>query len=71
MTDAPRLHAQLQPAAGDHTPDSYRKRKGEILDRFERGSHVDKLDLLTGKLTPDGKSVPQGQRARQAELNRQ
>lgn len=65
------LHANLQPAAGDHTPDSYRKRPGEVLDRFERGSHVDKIDLLTGKLTPQGHAVPEGQRARQAELNRQ
>ena len=65
-----RLHATLQPAAGDHSPDSYRKRPGEILDRFERGGHADKVDLLTGKITPEGRAVPAGQRARQAELNR-
>lgn len=66
-----RLHATLQPAAGDHSEDRYRKRPGEILDRFERGGHADKVDLLTGKITPDGHAVPVGQRARQAELNRQ
>jgi uncharacterized radical SAM protein YgiQ len=71
MTDPSRLHAQLQPAAGDHSEHSYRKRPGEILDRFERGGHADKMDLLTGRVTPEGRAVPQGQRARQAELNRQ
>jgi uncharacterized radical SAM protein YgiQ len=65
-----RLHAALQPAAGDHSDQRYRKRPGEILDRFERGGHADKVDLLTGKITPDGHAVPQGQRAQQAELNR-
>lgn len=66
-----RLHARLQPAAGDHSEGSYRKRPGEILDRFERGGHADKVDLLTGKITPDGHAVPEGQRVKQAELNRQ
>ncbi|MCC7510685.1 MAG: YgiQ family radical SAM protein [Planctomycetes bacterium] len=65
-----RLHSHLQPAAGDHSEDSYRTRPGEILDRFERGGHADKVDLLTGKVTPDGHAVPPGQRAQQAELNR-
>ena len=53
-----RLHARLQPAAGDHSQDGYRKRPGEILDRFERGGHADKVDLLTGKITPEGHAVP-------------
>jgi uncharacterized radical SAM protein YgiQ len=65
-----RLHARLQPAAGDHSEDAYRGRPGEILDRYERGGHVDKVDLLTGKVTPEGRSVPEGKRAQQAELNR-
>lgn len=65
-----RLHARLQPAAGDHSEDAYRKRPGEILDRYERGGHVDKVDLLTGKVTPEGHAVPEGKRAQQAELNR-
>ena len=65
------LHATLQPAAGDHSEDGYRKRPGEILDRFERGGHADKVDLLTGKITPEGRAVPTGERAQQAELNRQ
>ena len=65
-----RLHAKLQPAAGDHSEDRYRKRPGEILDRFERGGHADKVDLLTGRITPDGHAVPEGQRARQTEINR-
>jgi uncharacterized radical SAM protein YgiQ len=64
-----RLHARLQPAAGDHSEDAYRGRPGEILDRYERGGHVDKVDLLTGKVTPEGRSVPEGKRAQQAELN--
>ncbi|MCB9894136.1 MAG: YgiQ family radical SAM protein [Planctomycetes bacterium] len=67
---APRLHAKLQPAAGDHSKDGYRKRPGEILERFERGGHADKVDLLTGKITPDGHAVSEGQRTKQAELNR-
>lgn len=71
MTDSkPRLHGHLQPAAGDHSEDSYRKRPGEVFDRFERGGHADRMDLLTGKVTPEGKAVPQGQRARQTEINR-
>ena len=68
--DATRLHSHLQPAAGDHSENAYCKRPGEILDRFERGGHADKVDLLTGKITPQGHAVPQGQRAKQAELNR-
>ncbi|MCA8912707.1 MAG: YgiQ family radical SAM protein [Planctomycetes bacterium] len=68
---AHRLHASLQPAAGDHSENAYRKRPGEILDRFERGGHADKVDLLTGKITPEGHAVPPGERAKQAELNRQ
>lgn len=65
-----RLHARLQPAAGDHSEDAYRGRPGEILDRYERGGHVDKVDLLTGKVTPEGHAVPAGRRGQQAELNR-
>lgn len=71
MTDSkPRLHGHLQSAAGDHSTDSYRKRPGEVFDRFERGGHADRMDLLTGKVTPEGKAVPQGRRARQIEINR-
>jgi len=66
----PRLHANLQPAAGDHSEDAYRKRPGEVFDRFERGGHADKMDLLTGKVTPEGRAVPEGKRAAQAEINR-
>ncbi len=67
---APRLHANLQPAAGDHSEHSYRKRPGEILDRLERGGHADKEDLLAGKVTPDGHAVPFGKQKLQAEVNR-
>jgi len=66
---APRLHANLQPAAGDHSVDRYRTRPGEILDRLERGGHADKEDLVAGRVTPDGHWVPFGKQKLQAEIN--
>ncbi|MEE9311955.1 MAG: YgiQ family radical SAM protein [Planctomycetota bacterium] len=76
MTDSKRpygadlkLHSALQPAAGDHSEDSYRKPAGQIFDRLDRGSHADKVDLLTGKVTPDGKAVPADKRGKQARIN--
>ncbi len=65
-----KLHANLQPAAGDHSNDGYRKRPGEILDRLERGGHADKEDLTSGRITPDGHAVPFGKQKLQAEINK-
>jgi len=65
-----KLHANLQPAAGDHSTDRYRKRPGEILDRLERGGHADKEDLVSGRITPDGHAVPFGKQKLQAEINK-
>ncbi len=67
---AKRLHANLQPAAGDHSDGSYRKRPGEILDRLERGGHADKEDLTSGRITPSGHAVPFGKQKLQAEINK-
>jgi uncharacterized radical SAM protein YgiQ len=67
--NAPKLHSNLQLRAGDHTPGAYRPSKGQPFDRLERGGHVDDAELLSGKLTPDGHSVPHERRAEQAALN--
>lgn len=67
---AAKLHANLQPAAGDHSDDRYRKRPGEILDRLERGGHADKEDLIAGRITPNGHAVPFGKQKLQAEINK-
>ncbi|MBE7492120.1 MAG: YgiQ family radical SAM protein [Planctomycetes bacterium] len=69
-TPGAKLHAHLQPAAGDHSADRYRKRPGEILDRLERGGHADPEDLRAGRITPDGHAVPFGKQKLQAEINK-